>query len=130
LGPSGTRPLRKPPDIPFSFFSAQKTTDKLQIQTKVDESQITANLPLPPRCNPMTTPEVPNPWEQPRSLGNQELKWKARQEAILDETKKQLNKILGEYNNPPFPSLTFKRGIHDNPPVSTFNWPNDPIKQI
>jgi hypothetical protein len=55
-------------------------------------------------------PEVPNPWAQPRSLRNQEWKWKARQEANLDETKKQLNKILGDYNNPPFSSPTFERG--------------------
>jgi hypothetical protein len=71
----------------------------------------------------MTTPEVPNPWAQPCSLGNQEWKWKACQEAILDETKKQLNEILGDYDNPPFPSLTFERGIRNDPPVSTFDWP-------
>jgi len=96
----------------------------------MDEPQIDANLPLPPRCNPMTTPKVPNPWAQPRSLGNQERKRKARQEAIVDETKKQLNEILGEYDNPPFPSPTFERGFCNDPPVSTFDWPNNPIKHI
>jgi hypothetical protein len=78
----------------------------------------------------MTMLEVPNPWAQPCSLGNQERKWKARQEAILDETKKQLKKILGEYDNPPFPSPTFERGIRDDTPASTFEWPNNPIKRI
>jgi hypothetical protein len=76
----------------------------------------------------MTMPEVPNPWAQPCSLGNQEQKWKARQEAILDKTKKKLNKILGEYDNPQFPTPTFKRGICNDSPVSTFDWPNDLIK--
>jgi hypothetical protein len=96
----------------------------------MDEPQIDANLPLPPQCNTVTMPEVPNPWAQPCSLGNQEQKQKARQEAIFDETKKQLNKILGEYNNPPFPSPTFERGIRNDPPVSKIDWPNNPIEQI
>ncbi len=42
----------------------------------------------------MTMPKVLNPWAQPSSLRNQEQKWKARQEAILDETKNNWTRYL------------------------------------
>jgi hypothetical protein len=85
---------------------------------------------LPPLINAVPTPDVPNHWDTARSLGHQEQKRKACQEVILDDTKMQLNHILGEYQNLPFHAQHSKRGTYNIPMVSTFDWPNNLINQI
>jgi hypothetical protein len=81
------------------------------------------------QSNAIPTPDVPNPWEAASSLGHQAQKRKAHQEAILDNTKMQLYHILGEYQNLSFLSQHSKRVTCNNPPVPTFNWPNNLIDQ-
>jgi hypothetical protein len=49
---------------------------------------------------------------------------------ILDNTKMQLNHILGEHQDLPFLSQHSKRGTCNNPLVSTFDWSNNLINQI
>ena len=113
LEPSSVRPPGKPPDsstpLPFEF-----KYKPLCARTTLSVPPISSsNLSLPPQTSVRVTnePAGPSPWLHPSSSATRETaKQKACCEAMLAETTKQVNNLIGEFVNlPSSPSQEPKR---------------------
>ncbi len=119
MGPSGVRPPRKPPDLPFPFVP--QTTAQWQISAVPDKTSDEPTL-LP--CSEVPpTPDVPNPWILKAQEQQHTKKQKSRQNAILADRMTQLAHLLGEYSDLPHLLPTTERDFCKNPLQLSFDWP-------
>jgi hypothetical protein len=127
-GPSSIRPPRKPPDLPFPIASNSQTTDSPQIFVTASATEI-FSLP-PPRSDPMSTPDISNPWASNTGLKSQTPQQKPHMQANLESTNMQLMQLLGEYHDFPILPSTLKREAHNKVSKPSFDWPVNLIERI
>jgi hypothetical protein len=128
LGPSVVWPPRKLPDLPFPFVSNSQTTDSPQIFVTTNATEI---FPLsPPRSDPISTPNIPNPWASNAGLESQTLRQKAHMQVNLESTNIQLMQLLSEYHNLPILPSTLEREAHNKVSKPSFDWSVNLIERL